>query len=110
MTWTMLRYRLRRTWRKARAILFPPKPLPAPLESFGDKCEHDVQPTADPDWGACVKCKAGGFPMTMRAAYGDVECEVCSDTGLVPDLSRPHVFADKQCPACPRHGIRASDL
>lgn len=52
---------------------------------LGDACAHDVQPVpGDEDWGRCVRCDEDGFPLTDRAAYGDVACGACKDTGLVP--------------------------
>lgn len=70
--------------------------------TFGDSpvCDHDVQPTPnDPDWGRCVKCSAGGFPITDRAAYGDIDCKVCMDTGLV-GFNVGGLFMDVRCTVC----------
>lgn len=75
-------------------------------------CEHDVKPKAsDPNWGQCVKCDEGGFPMTDLAAYGPTSCDQCQDTGIVPKamtgtLTDKHgnpydastVLADGPCP------------
>lgn len=80
-----------------------------------DECDHDIQPTpGEPDWGTCTRCRQGGFPLTPAAAYGDVECSTCSDTGLVPvnvdgtmgtrkdgtTYIRQGSFADGPCPDC----------
>lgn len=67
------------------------------------ECEHDVQPVnMGADWGRCTKCGEHGFPMTERAAYGEVQCRTCHDTGLVPmtNPTRPGAFADGPCPDC----------
>ncbi len=85
--------------------------------SVTDACPHDdIQPIpGDEDWGRCVACGDEGYPMTERAAYGDVTCGTCHDTGMVPvDLTGQtgtrrdgttvvydagH-FADARCPDC----------
>lgn len=74
----------------------------APIASnvlWAETCAHDIQPTENPDWGRCSKCGDASFPMTERAAYGEVACATCMDTGLVPAQSE-HGFADRGCPDC----------
>lgn len=64
-------------------------------------CDHDVQPVpGDEDWGRCVRCREEGFPLTDRAAYGDVTCRTCKDTGVVPCLFEEpgQLFGDRACP------------
>lgn len=64
-------------------------------------CPHSVilaVPDAE-EWGYCEACKEEGFPLTLRAAYGDFECTTCRDTGMVP-LPLPGCFADSCCPDC----------
>lgn len=63
-------------------------------------CEHDVKPVGDGSWGACQKCGADGFPISELAAYGEVTCSTCKDTGLVPMPAERPGFADGPCPAC----------
>lgn len=81
-----------------------------------DVCEHEVKPVpGSEDWGRCVKCGDDGFPLTGMAAYGDVRCETCKDTGVVPVFVPegtiihskkfgPHdaskAFLDGRCPDC----------
>ena len=91
---------MNRLWTKIKGLFQVTRRACAPVDRFWDECEHDIRPTDDPDWGECVKCKDATFPLTERAAYGDVECTMCHDTGLVPDFDRPHIFADKRCPSC----------
>lgn len=100
MTWTMLRYRFRRLWRRlTRPFRVAPMP-PARAAIWEEDCAHDIVPLPDnPEWGRCTKCGDDTFPLTAHAAYS-VQCWKCMDTGLVPDFSRPHVFADRRCPAC----------
>lgn len=80
-------------------------------------CPHTVilAMPGDEDWGYCPACKEEGFPLTLRAAYGDFECTTCRDTGMVPTdmvgckiahndvaltvLGLGH-FADARCPDC----------
>jgi hypothetical protein len=109
MSLTMFRYRVRRLWRKFTAPLRAQQTLPLVFDDPG--CDHDVQPTENPDWGKCAKCGEADFPMTERAAWGAFECEACHDTGIVAvhDEAHPSAFADARCPACPRHGIRKDD-
>lgn len=80
-------------------------------------CQHaEVLPIpGNEDWGRCTSCGADDFPITARAAYGDVECSACNDTELVPvdmtgqaitgldgstSIAGPGHFADARCPAC----------
>lgn len=80
-------------------------------------CQHaEVLPIpGNEDWGRCTACGADDFPLTAKAAYGDVECSACNDTGLVPvdltgqsithrdgttSIAGPGHFADAACPAC----------
>ena len=80
-------------------------------------CAHaEVLPIpGNEDWGRCAACGADDFPLTAKAAYGDVECSACNDTGLVPvdltgqavthrdgttSIAGPGHFADAACPAC----------
>lgn len=80
-------------------------------------CPHTVilAVPGDEDWGYCPACKEEGFPLTLRAAYGDFECGTCRDTGMVPvdmagqtitrrdgttSVVGPQHFADARCPDC----------
>lgn len=64
-------------------------------------CPHTVilAVPGDDDWGYCEACKDEGFPLTLRAAYGDFECGTCHDTESVP-VAMPGCFADARCPDC----------
>lgn len=64
-------------------------------------CPHTVilAVPGDEDWGYCPACKGEGFPLTLRAAYGDFECGTCHDTGMVPVVAMQG-FADARCPDC----------
>lgn len=60
-------------------------------------CEHDVVPLrGNPEWGGCQKCGETDFPLTEAAAYGEVACRACKDTGLVP-MPHPSGLADGPC-------------
>lgn len=101
--WQRVKSRIRYRWSRVRAwrlrLFRKPRPLPA-LEA---ECEHEVEPTDNPDWGRCKLCGDSTFLMTDRAAYGEPECKTCKDTGLVPvepPPDRPGAFADARCPDC----------
>lgn len=66
-----------------------------------EDCPHTVilAVPGDEDWGYCPACKEEGFPLTLRAAYGDFECGTCRDTGVVP-VDMATSFADARCLDC----------
>lgn len=104
MPWQRLRVKLRYRWSRVRSWAWRLFHKPRPLPTVEPECEHEVEPTEDPDWGRCRFCGDASFPMTERAAYGDPDCRTCMDTGLVPAEApgRPQALADARCPDCSR--------
>lgn len=95
-------WRIRRWFRRLRTWWWVLWNEPIRIELPEPTCEHDVQPEHDnSEWGRCAKCGEGGFPLTERAAWGNFQCPICHDTGMVAVTvdSRPEALADAPCPA-----------